>query len=70
MRLALELPHRQNGAYPRSQIIVQTTIDMTKGVETEVQMVFLQNNGHPIYQGYLCIRPVPVEKFERMLSGE
>jgi len=66
------------GVQPRDQVIVQTIIGMAEnlglkviaeGVETEAQLAFLQRHGCPAYQGYLFGQPVPLDEFERVLSG-
>jgi diguanylate cyclase (GGDEF)-like protein/PAS domain S-box-containing protein len=58
-------------------VIVQTIIGMAaslginviaEGVETESQRVFLEQNGCPLYQGYLFSPPVPIEEFEAFLK--
>lgn len=62
----------------RSTAIVNTIIMLGKnltlsvtaeGVETETQLQFLKKNGCNEIQGYLYSRPVPPEKFEKLISG-
>ncbi len=57
--------------------LVKTIIDMAKnfnlnviaeGVESELQMGLLGDNGCKDYQGYLFSRPVPIEQFEALLN--
>jgi diguanylate cyclase (GGDEF)-like protein/PAS domain S-box-containing protein len=58
------------------QAIVRTIILMAQslaleiiaeGVETEEQLLILQNNGCDHFQGYLFGKPVPIEQFETQL---
>jgi EAL domain-containing protein (putative c-di-GMP-specific phosphodiesterase class I) len=58
------------------QAIVRTIIAMAQslnldviaeGVETEQQLLLLQENGCNHYQGYLFGKPVPIEEFEASL---
>ncbi|MDZ4154623.1 EAL domain-containing protein, partial [Methylicorpusculum sp.] len=58
-------------------LIVQTIIGMAnnlgieviaEGVETSEQRIFLEQQGCRLGQGYLFGRPVPLEKFEALLS--
>ncbi len=67
---------RNIGVKSRDAIIVQTIIGMAsnlgieviaEGVETESQRDFLEQHGCPMWQGYLFSKPVPVEKFEKMV---
>jgi len=57
--------------------LVKTIIDMAKnfnlnviaeGVESELQLGLLGDNGCKAYQGYLFSRPVPLEQFEALLN--
>lgn len=48
---------------------LQVTI-LAEGVETEEQVVFLQNVGCHFAQGYYYARPMPVNKFEQLLKQE
>ncbi|MDR2838177.1 MAG: EAL domain-containing protein [Azonexus sp.] len=59
-------------------LLVQTIIDLARnfhlnviaeGVETEAQLVFLQEKECLAYQGYLFGHPLPVDEFERLLAG-
>ena len=58
-------------------MMVQTIIGLAKnfrlnviaeGVENEVQLEFLKQNGCMAYQGYLFSKPVPIEEFEKLLG--
>ncbi|MEO5796943.1 MAG: EAL domain-containing protein [Rhodoferax sp.] len=69
---------RNIGIQHTDALIVQTIIGMAhslgleviaEGVETEPQRAFLEQHGCPLCQGYLFSRPVPLEEFERLLSG-
>ncbi len=62
---------------PSDAVMVQTIIAMAhnfrlnviaEGVETEAQLVFLEQHGCMAYQGYLFSKPVPVEEFEALLK--
>ena len=61
---------------PSDAAIVQTIITMgntlglnviAEGVETQVQLDFLQKHGCKTFQGYLFSRPVPLAEFEKLL---
>ena len=67
------------GVKSTDAIIVQTIIGMAKnlgieviaeGVETDEQRTFLAQHGCPVFQGYLFSRPVPIERFEQLVSRE
>ena len=57
----------------RARVILNYTIDMahelgmsvvTEGVETGEQLVYLQDMGCTMFQGYYFDKPMPVEEFE------
>ncbi len=63
---------------PNDAAIVQTIIAMTEamgldviaeGVETQVQLEFLDLRGCHAFQGYLFSKPVPIEQFEALLKS-
>lgn len=63
---------------PNDAVMVKTIIDMAKnfrlnviaeGVETQAQLEFLKQNGCMAYQGYLFSKPVPIDQFERLVTG-
>ncbi|HEU0282391.1 MAG TPA: EAL domain-containing protein [Gallionella sp.] len=64
---------------PNDAVMVKTIIDMAQnfrlnviaeGVETELQLEFLKQNGCMAYQGYLFGKPVPIEQLETLLSEQ
>jgi diguanylate cyclase (GGDEF)-like protein/PAS domain S-box-containing protein len=59
-------------------MMVRTIIEMAKnfkldviaeGVETDAQLAFLRQHNCMTYQGYLFSKPIPIEKFEELLSN-
>ena len=42
---------------------------IAEGVESEEQLIFLEQNGCMAYQGYLFSKPVPIEDFELLLAN-
>ena len=59
-------------------VMVKTIIGMAhnfglnviaEGVESEEQLIFLEQNGCMAYQGYLFSKPVPIEDFELLLAN-
>jgi diguanylate cyclase (GGDEF)-like protein/PAS domain S-box-containing protein len=64
--------------YNNDKTIIHTMVAMAqslnlniiaKGVETEEQRKFLENEGCVRYQGYLYGKPLPIEQFEAFLSS-
>ena len=64
---------------PDDAIIIKAIINLSislnlnviaEGVETEAQCQFLYENGCNQYQGYLFSRPLPIEKFEGLVSSD
>ena len=56
----------------RSIISLATSLGLTviaEGVETDAQRAFLARHGCPIYQGYLFGRPMPLARFNELISG-
>jgi len=43
---------------------------LAEGVENERQMILLKENGCPVYQGYLCSKPVPAKEFMALLQAQ
>jgi EAL domain-containing protein (putative c-di-GMP-specific phosphodiesterase class I) len=43
---------------------------IAEGVETPEQLVFLQDKGCDMYQGYLKSRPIPAQEFTELLHGQ
>ena len=41
---------------------------IAEGVETEAQREFLDQHGCHAFQGYLFNKPMPIRKFEQMLT--
>jgi diguanylate cyclase (GGDEF)-like protein/PAS domain S-box-containing protein len=58
-------------AIVRTIITMANSLDINviaEGVETEEQRQYLLDNGCTHYQGYLFSKPVPIDKFEALLS--
>jgi EAL domain-containing protein (putative c-di-GMP-specific phosphodiesterase class I) len=62
-----------------SQAIVTAIISMAhilglkalaEGVEQQAQLEFLRQQGCDYYQGYLCSKPLPAEKFEQLVRNQ
>jgi EAL domain-containing protein (putative c-di-GMP-specific phosphodiesterase class I) len=60
-------------------VLVETMITMAQklgiqclaeGIETEAQLKFLREIGCPLGQGYLYSRPLPVSRFNALITGE
>ena len=60
-------------------VLVETMITMAQklgiqclaeGIETEAQLRFLRDVGCPLGQGYLYSRPLPVSRFNALITGE
>jgi diguanylate cyclase (GGDEF)-like protein/PAS domain S-box-containing protein len=60
-------------------VLVETMITMAQklgiqclaeGIETEAQLKFLREVGCPLGQGYLYSRPLPVSRFNALITGE
>jgi len=60
-------------------VLVETMITMAQklgiqclaeGIETEAQLKFLRDVGCPLGQGYLYSRPLPVSRFNALITGE
>ena len=60
-------------------VLVETIITMAQklgiqclaeGIETEAQLKFLRDVGCPLGQGYLYSRPLPVSRFNALITGE
>jgi diguanylate cyclase (GGDEF)-like protein/PAS domain S-box-containing protein len=60
-------------------VLVETMITMAQklgiqclaeGIETEAQLKFLREIGCPLGQGYLYSRPLPLSRFNALISGE
>jgi len=60
-------------------VLVETMITMAQklgiqclaeGIETEAQLKFLRDVGCPLGQGYLYSRPLPVSRFNVLITGE
>lgn len=69
---------RNIGVKHGDSVIVQTIIGMAEnlgmnviaeGVETQEQYEFLRENGCTLFQGYLFGKPLPIEKFDSLISG-
>jgi EAL domain-containing protein (putative c-di-GMP-specific phosphodiesterase class I) len=43
---------------------------LAEGIETEAQLKFLREIGCPLGQGYLYSRPLPVSRFNALITGE
>ena len=43
---------------------------LAEGIETEAQLKFLREVGCPLGQGYLYSRPLPVSRFNALITGE
>ena len=63
----------------RSKTILQMMVDLVKkldmqviveGVETKEQLEFLKSYNCDVFQGYLLMRPMDVENFERIYFNE
>jgi EAL domain-containing protein (putative c-di-GMP-specific phosphodiesterase class I) len=63
----------------RDSVVVRGVIDMARslglaviaeGVETEIQLDLLAQEGCNYYQGFLCAKPLSVEALARLISGE
>lgn len=68
---------RNIGVKHGDSVIVQTIIGMAEnlgmnviaeGVETQEQYDFLRENGCTLFQGYLFGKPLPIEKFDSLIS--
>ena len=62
-----------------ARVLVETMITMAQklgiqclaeGIETEAQLKFLREIGCPLGQGYLYSRPLPVSRFNALITGE
>jgi EAL domain-containing protein (putative c-di-GMP-specific phosphodiesterase class I) len=60
-------------------VLVETMITMAQklgiqclaeGIETEAQLKFLREIGCPLGQGYLYSRPLPLSRFNALITGE
>ena len=60
-------------------VLVETMITMAQklgiqclaeGIETEAQLKFLREIGCPLGQGYLYSRPLPLPRFNALITGE
>jgi EAL domain-containing protein (putative c-di-GMP-specific phosphodiesterase class I) len=60
-------------------VLVETMITMAsklgiqclaEGIETEAQLKFLRDTGCPLGQGYLYSRPLPMARFNALITGE
>ena len=70
---------REIGHQERSQVILQSVIELAKslgmdviseGVETEQQLHTLTDMGCKHFQGYYFSRPIPADAFEAKLAAE
>jgi EAL domain-containing protein (putative c-di-GMP-specific phosphodiesterase class I) len=43
---------------------------ISEGVETNAQFDYLRTNGCFLYQGYLFGKPLPIEQWDSLLSGD
>jgi diguanylate cyclase len=43
---------------------------LAEGIETEAQLKFLRDTGCPLGQGYLYSRPLPMARFNALITGE
>ncbi len=69
-----DIPHLQDDMEIASTIIAMGHIlgfkVLAEGVETPEQLMFLQEKGCDMYQGYIKSRPVPAEEFVELLRNQ
>ena len=69
-----DIPHMQDDMEIAATIIAMGHIlgfkVLAEGVETSEQLMFLQEKGCDMYQGYIKSRPIPAEEFAELLRNQ